>query len=80
MKFTVYRFYTEILDVSSKIYSKYIYTSENSAHFFLKSLPMIVELSSITSYSILDEKLEVGTQILHVNPLINENQRIFIFP
>ena len=61
------------------MYSKYIYTSENSTHFFLKSLPMIVELSSITSYSILDGKLEVRTQNLHVNPFINENKRIFIF-
>ena len=41
---------------------------------------MIVELSSITSYSIMDGKFGIGTQRLHVNPTISENQRIFTFP
>ena len=66
--------------MSSKIYSKYLHTSENSAHFSLKLLPMIVELCSITFYSILDGKFWIGTQNLHVNHSINENQRTFIFP
>ena len=80
MTFTVYRFYIEILDVSSKIYIKYLYTSENSAHLFFKLPSMIVELSSITSYSIMDGKFGIGTQRFHVNPTISENQRIFTFP
>ena len=80
MTFTVYRFYIEILDASSKIYSKYLYTSENSAHIFLKLLPKIVKLSSITFYNFLDGKFGIGTQSLHVYPSISENQSIFIFP
>ena len=41
---------------------------------------MIVELKSKTFYSILDGKFEIGTQNLHVEPSIIENQRILIFP
>ena len=44
----------------------------------VKILHMIVKLSSITFYSILDGKFGIGTQNLHVNPSTNENQRIFI--
>ena len=42
-----------------------------SAHFFLKLLPMIVKLSSITFYSILHRRFGIGTQNLHVNPSIS---------
>ena len=43
----------------------------NFAHFFLKLLPMIVILSSITFYNILHRRFEICTQIFHVNPSIS---------
>ena len=80
MTFIVYRFYIEILDVPSKLHSKYLYTSENSAHSFLKLLSMIVKISNITLYSILDGKFGIATQYLHADPSVSKEQRIFIFP